>query len=52
MAVDGKRTDRWGTQMLTQQDAENASGKATRREWIGLAVLALPCILYALFGHP
>jgi DHA2 family multidrug resistance protein-like MFS transporter len=33
--------------MLTQQDAENASGKATRREWIGLAVLALPCILYA-----
>jgi DHA2 family multidrug resistance protein-like MFS transporter len=38
--------------MLTQQDAENASGKATRREWIGLAVLALPCILYALFGHP
>jgi DHA2 family multidrug resistance protein-like MFS transporter len=34
--------------MLTQQDAENASGKATRREWIGLAVLALPCILYAM----
>jgi transposase len=30
--------------MFTQQDAENASGKATRREWIGLAVLALPCI--------
>src|ERR1700736_1056855 len=42
------RTDRWGPQMLTQQDAENASGKATRREWIGLAVLALPCILYAM----
>jgi DHA2 family multidrug resistance protein-like MFS transporter len=24
------------------------SGRATRREWIGLAVLALPCVLYSL----
>ncbi|HZS60342.1 MAG TPA: MFS transporter [Gemmatimonadaceae bacterium] len=24
------------------------SGKATRREWVGLAVLALPCVLYAM----
>ena len=22
--------------------------KATRREWIGLAVIALPCVLYAM----
>jgi DHA2 family multidrug resistance protein-like MFS transporter len=34
--------------MLTLQDASNVSGKATRREWIGLAVLALPCVLYAM----
>ncbi|HXF47738.1 MAG TPA: hypothetical protein VNK91_16635, partial [Burkholderiaceae bacterium] len=23
-------------------------GKATRREWIGLAVIALPCLVYAM----
>ena len=34
--------------MLIQQDAQNASGKATPREWVGLAVLALPCVLYAM----
>jgi DHA2 family multidrug resistance protein-like MFS transporter len=35
--------------MPSQKDALNASsGKATRREWIGLAVLALPCVLYAM----
>src|SRR5258708_17644943 len=34
--------------MLAQQDARSASGKATRREWVGLAVLALPCVLYAM----
>jgi MFS transporter, DHA2 family, multidrug resistance protein len=34
--------------MLTQQDAQIASVKATRREWVGLAVLALPCVLYAM----
>src|SRR4029078_6261832 len=30
--------------------SENPSGqsKATRREWIGLAVIALPCVLYAM----
>jgi DHA2 family multidrug resistance protein-like MFS transporter len=28
-------------------DAEGQS-KATRREWIGLAVIALPCVLYAM----
>jgi DHA2 family multidrug resistance protein-like MFS transporter len=33
---------------ITQQDTQNASGKATRREWVGLAVLALPCVLYAM----
>ena len=33
--------------MLTQQAAQSASGKATRCEWVGLAVLALPCVLYA-----
>jgi DHA2 family multidrug resistance protein-like MFS transporter len=25
-----------------------AAPKATRREWIGLAVIALPCLLYAI----
>jgi DHA2 family multidrug resistance protein-like MFS transporter len=29
-------------------DADLASSKATRREWIGLAVIALPCVLYAM----
>ncbi len=24
------------------------SGKATRREWIGLAVIALPCLVYSM----
>lgn len=28
--------------------AEPCGDKATRREWIGLAVLALPCIIYAM----
>jgi MFS transporter, DHA2 family, multidrug resistance protein len=27
-----------------------AQPKATRREWIGLAVIALPCVLYAIDG--
>ena len=26
----------------------SGDGRATRREWIGLAVLALPCVLYAM----
>src|SRR5262245_40269657 len=26
----------------------NGSAKATRREWLGLAVLALPCLLYSM----
>jgi DHA2 family multidrug resistance protein-like MFS transporter len=34
--------------MPTQQDVQNASDKATSREWVGLAVLALPCVLYAM----
>ena len=25
--------------------AEVSTGKATRREWIGLAIIALPCVL-------
>jgi DHA2 family multidrug resistance protein-like MFS transporter len=28
--------------------AVTAQSKATRREWIGLAVIALPCVLYAM----
>jgi DHA2 family multidrug resistance protein-like MFS transporter len=28
--------------------ASTPSGKATRREWIGLAVIALPCLLYSM----
>jgi DHA2 family multidrug resistance protein-like MFS transporter len=26
----------------------SAPPKATRREWIGLAVIALPCVLYSI----
>jgi DHA2 family multidrug resistance protein-like MFS transporter len=29
-------------------EADVAGSKATRREWIGLAVIALPCVLYAM----
>ena len=28
--------------------SEDRNGKATRREWIGLAVIALPCMLYSM----
>jgi len=28
--------------------ADAVGPKATRREWIGLAVIALPCLLYAM----
>src|SRR5215470_5371594 len=34
--------------MLLRQAAQNASGRATRREWVGLGVLTLPCVLYAM----
>src|SRR6476661_8984146 len=27
---------------------DTSQAKATRREWIGLAVIALPCVLYAM----
>jgi DHA2 family multidrug resistance protein-like MFS transporter len=39
---------------MAQSDAQTAGpdtaqpGRATRREWIGLAVIALPCLLYAM----
>jgi len=29
-------------------ESPSAQSKATRREWIGLAVIALPCVLYAM----
>jgi len=29
-------------------DAAAAGARATRREWIGLAVIALPCLVYAM----
>src|SRR5512132_419613 len=29
-------------------DTNPVPGRATRREWIGLAVIALPCVLYAM----
>src|SRR5207253_4129071 len=29
-------------------EAVVADSKATRREWVGLAVIALPCVLYAM----
>jgi DHA2 family multidrug resistance protein-like MFS transporter len=35
--------------MTAQVNAPDASNsKATRREWVGLAVLALPCVIYAM----
>ena len=34
--------------MSVQANAVLESGRATRREWIGLAVIALPCMLYAM----
>ena len=30
------------------QPIDRAPPKATRREWIGLAVIALPCLVYAM----
>ncbi len=32
----------------TQADSEPAARRAGRREWIGLAVIALPCLLYSM----
>ena len=32
----------------TAASPHTRTGKATRREWIGLAVIALPCLLYAM----
>ena len=31
----------------TRMDAD-ITGRAGRREWIGLAVIALPCLLYSM----
>jgi MFS transporter, DHA2 family, multidrug resistance protein len=33
---------------MEQTKTENTSSKAGRKEWIGLAVIALPCLLYAM----
>ena len=36
---------------MSMQSARSAAGsepRATRREWIGLAVIALPCMLYSM----
>jgi MFS transporter, DHA2 family, multidrug resistance protein len=33
---------------MKTSDCATGMGKATRREWIGLAILALPCMLYAM----
>jgi MFS transporter, DHA2 family, multidrug resistance protein len=33
---------------MTPSDAHHPNKRATRREWIGLAVIALPCLLYAM----
>jgi DHA2 family multidrug resistance protein-like MFS transporter len=45
-----KRNFRVGLIGIFYQMPENPAGqsKATRREWIGLAVIALPCVLYAM----
>lgn len=39
-----------GIQYFKMEIQERASGqqKATRKEWLGLAVIALPCLLYAM----
>ena len=42
--MNGKRLTHGGFEAIV--DAE--SRKATRREWIGLAVIALPCLVYAM----
>jgi len=51
------RRQRAVTDLLEQQQSMNndsrivnrtSGSKATRREWIGLAVLALPCPLYSM----
>src|SRR6266852_8547405 len=34
--------------MMPMPDVPVQQSKATRREWIGLAVIALPCVLYAM----
>ena len=34
--------------MTTPADISTAAPKATRREWIGLAVIAVPCLLYSM----
>jgi len=34
--------------LTTKADAAPEGAKATRREWIGLLVLALPCVLYSM----
>jgi DHA2 family multidrug resistance protein-like MFS transporter len=33
---------------MPEDRATESKAKATRREWIGLAVIALPCVLYAM----
>jgi MFS transporter, DHA2 family, multidrug resistance protein len=33
---------------MTHSDPQHTAQRATRREWIGLAVIALPCLLYAM----
>ena len=34
--------------MMTPDSTTSSVGRATRREWIGLAIIALPCIVYAM----
>jgi len=34
--------------ITTERAIDPSTAKATYREWIGLAILALPCILYAM----
>jgi len=43
----GARLGYEGRPML-HKDRQEAPGKATRRDWIGLAVLAIPCLIYSM----
>lgn len=48
MAATGAAGGAWAADELMTQDQNTAPARAGRREWTGLAVLALPCMVYAM----